>query len=172
MKLKEYTKMKAKSPFKIGERVIIFIIDRSKVSPYELIRRPIQGRIIQDVTKLEHTNIHYKIEYDFPDRQYMVVSQRYIRKIIQEDEKVKDKIQTVTKMELEFDKNKEIESSFIIPLQQILLGMKLVEKDKDRKITTPYVKVELLIPREVGTSIKEVLNSEWKLGLIGIKGKK
>jgi hypothetical protein len=81
-------------------------------------------------------------------------------------------IQTVKDMELEFDKNKQVDKSFIIPIKDVLLSMKLVEKDKDRKDLTPYITIEIVIPKEVGKTIGEVMNSEWKLGLIGIKNKK
>jgi hypothetical protein len=81
-------------------------------------------------------------------------------------------ITTVKQMELTFDKDKTIERSFIIPIKDLLLGMKLVEKDTDRKVPIPYVKIEIYVPQEVGTTIKDVLNSEWKIGLIGIKNTK
>lgn len=85
---------------------------------------------------------------------------------------MKDNINTVKEMELSFDKDKTIDKSFIIPIRKLLLGMTLVEKDKDRKAPTPYVKIEVYVPQEVGKTIGEVMNSEWKLGLIGIKNTK
>lgn len=76
----------------------------------------------------------------------------------------------------EFDeqfKVKEVDKHFIIPINNLLLQLKLVEKDKDRKnVTTPYIKAEILIPYEVGRSVASVLSSDWKLALLGIKFKK
>ena len=63
--------------------------------------------------------------------------------------------------------DKSIKKQFLVPIRQIILGMKLVRRDK-RNIPVPYVKIEILIPHEIGTNIPQVLNSKWKLGLIGI----
>lgn len=77
----------------------------------------------------------------------------------------------LTQMNKEFSESKNIETHFIIPLQKLLLSIKLVEKD-DRKIPTPYIKMEIFVPPEVGKSINEVLSSDWSLALMGIKYKK
>ena len=63
----------------------------------------------------------------------------------------------------------EVESFFIKPLKSVLLKLKLVEKDKD--IPTPYVKAEIVIPREIATSVGGVINSDTKLALLCIKFK-
>jgi len=81
------------------------------------------------------------------------------------------KIQTVKDIELEFSKDKAVEQVMIIPLQDLLLSMSLVEKDKDRKVMTPYVKIEICVPHEIGTNIAEVLKSKWKLGLLAVQNK-
>ena len=77
---------------------------------------------------------------------------------------------TIKEWRDEFSEDKEVEEHFIKPLNEVLLGLKLVEKDKDRKINTPYVKAEILIP--IGHTIKDVFNSEWRLVLLGVKYKK
>jgi hypothetical protein len=77
----------------------------------------------------------------------------------------------LTEMNKEFSESKNVETHFIIPLQKLLLSLKLVEKD-DRKIPTPYIKMEIFVPPEVGKSIKEVLSSDWSLALLGVKYKK
>ena len=81
-------------------------------------------------------------------------------------------MQNTKDMELDLDKSKEVERHFILPLKDVLLGMKLIEKDKERKVPVPYVKVEIYIPQEVGKTIGEVLKSDWRLALKGIKYKK
>lgn len=82
-----------------------------------------------------------------------------------------ENITTVKEYELALNKDKKVERSFIMPIKDLLFGMKLVEKDKDKKVVTPYVKIEIVVPREVGTTIRDVMTSEWHLGLIGIKYK-
>jgi len=81
------------------------------------------------------------------------------------------KLQTTNDIELEFNKDKNVEQVMIIPFQDLLLSMKLVEKDKDRKTKTPYVKIEIVVPNEIGTTINEVMNSKWKLALLGVQYK-
>lgn len=72
--------------------------------------------------------------------------------------------------ESQLNGDKEVESWFIKPIKSLLLTLKLVEKDKD--IPTPYVKAEIIIPREIATSVGGVINSDVKLAVIGVKFKK
>ena len=79
---------------------------------------------------------------------------------------------TLKELEKQYKENKEIDKVFLLSINDILLELKLVEKDKDRKVPTPYVKAEIVIPHDIGKNIKEVLTSEWKLVLLGVKYKK
>lgn len=78
----------------------------------------------------------------------------------------------INEIEEVMDKDTKIDEHFLIPIKNVMLKMNLVEKDKDRTVPTPYVKIEILVPREVGTTINEVLKSDWKLALLGVKFKK
>lgn len=65
----------------------------------------------------------------------------------------------------------EVEAHFLMPINDLLLGVKLVEKDS-RKIKKPYVSIELVVPHDIAISVPQFLKSEWKLALFGLKIKK
>jgi hypothetical protein len=46
---------------------------------------------------------------------------------------------SVKDMELDLDKSKDIDQHFMMPLKEVLLGLTLVTKVKDRKVSVPYV---------------------------------
>lgn len=71
--------------------------------------------------------------------------------------------------ESKLNDDREVESFFIKPLKSLLLKLKLVEKDKE--IPTPYVKAEIVIPREIATSVGKAINSDTKMALLCIKFK-
>lgn len=71
------------------------------------------------------------------------------------------------KLQSEISKD-EVETHFLVPINDLLLGVKLVEKD-NRKVKKPYVSIELLIPHDIAMSVPSFLKSEWKLALLGLK---
>lgn len=82
------------------------------------------------------------------------------------------KAKTLNQYKKELSLDATIESSFIIPFNKLLTGLKLITKDsKGKKLKTPYVEASICLPQEVGTTIHEVVGSKWGLGLIGIKSK-
>ncbi|MEK6879556.1 MAG: hypothetical protein AABY22_08115 [Nanoarchaeota archaeon] len=78
-------------------------------------------------------------------------------------------------MELDFKeqlKEMNVEEWFVVSINDLLLSVKLVEKDKDRKnIKTPYVKIELLVPHDIAVSVPQFLKSDYRLALFGFKVK-
>jgi hypothetical protein len=79
------------------------------------------------------------------------------------------KILTLKGFDEELKNDSKVDRHFLIPINDILLSVKTVERDKDRTVKTPYCKVELLIPHQVATTLPDLLKSDWKLGLIGIR---
>lgn len=77
-------------------------------------------------------------------------------------------VKSLKEFKQEIDMDKKVEESFLFPLGDLLLQLKLVEKDK-RRLKTPYLKAEIIIPHKVATSIKEYFNSGWKLCILGVK---
>lgn len=85
----------------------------------------------------------------------------------------KPEVNTLNQMGAEIDKDKTVEKHFLVPINSLLLKLTLVQKDTDRKnVKAPYVKAEILIPKEIGKTVPEVMNSDWKLLLMGVKQKK
>jgi hypothetical protein len=51
----------------------------------------------------------------------------------------------------------------------LMLELKLVEKDKNRNVPTPYVALTMVVPPDIAKTIPELMTSNWRLALFGVK---
>jgi len=75
--------------------------------------------------------------------------------------------ETIKEMLKKIDQDEDVKSSFFVPIAKVLLELKQIKHHKQ-----DCVRMSLIVPIEIGKTIPEIINSDWRLALFGVKHKK